>query len=1136
LAQRNMATKLADLRRPGVVFHWVTLLLATIVLLSVASVAIPSVSARGISCWIDRPEHQYRIGEDVTIFIRPIFPGVVGGPEAGGWLTVYKPDGSEETRKGLAELLSSSPQPPQQANNFTVRADVRAEPPPGEHRAEFFGGDGLLLADCGFFTVTAVPIDLEVTRLWVNPSNPHQGDMVSFSAEVANIGGTDANGFLVEVYLDSDFWQSGYFSLPAGKSGTITWNRQYQAEDGSHEVRWVVNSDRRVEESNYFNNEGSTNFFVNPGTVILTKTETQTTTITEATTIVSTRERTTTETMTERRTETMTVTSTACFLPVPPTYCPAVMILLVLVLLILVVLVEVRRPARKPPTPPTAPPAAPPPPHMPPSTPPVTPPAATSRRPAGVVMAKKRIIAHFMNEEERLAALEKMTQVDQTESFLVGEIDEGDIPELQRQGLVVQASEDWAKAETPGGESEPLPGVRRLQLRVGPPRVAPLAVDLTKPNFYLIALRGPLLEDWRNKLEQLGVRLLEYMPRNSYTAKLTPRGVSSGQINDIVALPFVSGVRLYGAEDTGPVALMRANAPLPAGGPAMIAYDVRLHQEEDLGAVLQWLKTHGVSTAGAQGRKIRLYLLSDSPLADELAALPEVASVEEYVPPRLLNNVARMLLGIDRQSGPSPVTELPQTGQGQIVAVADTGLDDKHPDFQGRIVGIVALGRSNDYSDPHGHGTHVAGSVLGDGAASKGVIRGAAPKAKLFFQSLLSADGGLGGLPLILGDLFEEAYQAGARIHNNSWGSATRSMYTINSVEVDEFVAKRRDMLIVIAAGNEGQAANCLHSQPGCVDWLSIGSPGSCKNALTVGASRSSRTSGGFATLSYGQAWPDGFPNPPVASETVSGNPEGIAAFSSRGPCDDRRIKPEVVVPGTDIASTKSSRAPLRNFWGPYPENPMYAFMGGTSMAAPLVAGCAALVREYYVSNRNHEPSAALLKATLINSTKWLTGADAVADHPCAPNYHQGFGCIWMPWAIPNSSSPSLKLEFIDTWKDPQKHLVRTGQRFRFQISISGGNWLRICLAYTDIAARALQNNLDLFVQHMQSRQKWIGNADLPSGLKIPDPDNNVEVVRLEKPPVGDYLLQITATNLLQAGQDFALVVTGELTSPIVQV
>src|SRR5215210_1840406 len=176
-------------------------------------------------------------------------------------------------------------------------------------------------------------------------------------------------------------------------------------------------------------------------------------------------------------------------------------------------------------------------------------------------------------------------------------------------------------------------------------------------------------------------------------------------------------------------------------------------------------------------------------------------------------------------------------------------------------------------------------------------------------------------------------------------------------------------MLIVISAGDEGQSANRLHSAPGFPDWLSIGSPASCKNALTVGASRSSRTSGGLSALTWRDAWPDNFPDPPIADETISGNPDGLAAFSSRGPCDDHRIKPDVVAPGTDIASARSSRAPLRRFWGPFPGNGSYAYMGGTSMAAPLVTGCAALVREYYRKSRNHQPSAALLKATLINST-----------------------------------------------------------------------------------------------------------------------------------------------------------------------
>ncbi len=143
---------------------------------------------------------------------------------------------------------------------------------------------------------------------------------------------------------------------------------------------------------------------------------------------------------------------------------------------------------------------------------------------------------------------------------------------------------------------------------------------------------------------------------------------------------------------------------------------------------------------------------------------------------KLHNDHARLLLGIHQSN---PGTGLRETGAGQIVAVADTGVDDHHPDFQGRIAAVVALGRPGNTSAPHGHGTHLAGSVLGDGSASGGAIRGAAPGARLYFQSLLDAQGELGGLPLDLRDLFDEAYQNGARIHNNSWGAATASRHTM---------------------------------------------------------------------------------------------------------------------------------------------------------------------------------------------------------------------------------------------------------------------------------------------------------------------------------------------------------------------
>ena len=94
------------------------------------------------------------------------------------------------------------------------------------------------------------------------------------------------------------------------------------------------------------------------------------------------------------------------------------------------------------------------------------------------------------------------------------------------------------------------------------------------------------------------------------------------------------------------------------------------------------------------------------------------------------------------------------------------------------------MGRLNDASDPDGHGTHVTGSVVGDGSASDGLIRGMAPKARVAFQSILDDNGRLGGLPTDYGDLFKQAYRKDARIHNNSWGADVESRYTAGSMEV----------------------------------------------------------------------------------------------------------------------------------------------------------------------------------------------------------------------------------------------------------------------------------------------------------------------------------------------------------------
>jgi serine protease AprX len=737
-------------------------------------------------------------------------------------------------------------------------------------------------------------------------------------------------------------------------------------------------------------------------------------------------------------------------------------------------------------------------------------------------MATKHVIAYAMDETERDEAARLVDNAQVTESYVIGDIDEDRIEELERAGLVVDEVAPAGRPTTGAMARGTLSAETGVEgWRAGDEDEIPPPEPGT-PTQWLVSLTSPLMGDMREALGATGAQLDEYIPHHAYVATATPE-----QASEVINLPFVRDVERYGPSKTGPIVLTTGGDDRGEGDAARV-WDLWLSDASVREQVVSWLEQRDVSVVGDGGRRVRLALPAESGLKREISTLPGVLSMVEYVPPKLFNDVARGLLGV---TSDTPERSLPLTGAGQVVAVADTGLQETHPDFAGRVVEVVALGRPNDASDPHGHGTHVAGSVLADGSASDGTFAGVAPEARLYFQSLLDPQGGLGGLPVSLEDLFEPAYQAGARIHNNSWGAATASAYTVDSNDVDAYAAKRRDMLIVIAAGNEGTAANPFNSAPGFVDWLSIGSPASCKNALTVGAARNKRTTGGLSGRTYGSTWPGDFPKPPISEQRLSGDPECMAAFSSRGPCDDRRIKPDIVAPGTDIISTRSDQAPDDNFWGLVDDDPAYAFMGGTSMACPLVAGCATLVRQYFVDHRDTSPSAALLKATLVNGARWLTGADSLADRDARPNFHQGFGAVSLTTTIPNPAEPDLRLEFVDCWETPNLQLGETGERRRFHVDVERGLTLRMCLAYTDLPGRSLQNDVSFMVQD-PTGAKIAGNTGLPEITKS-DVDNNVEVIRVDDPAPGRWLIQVFARNLLRPPQDYALVVSGALSSAL---
>jgi hypothetical protein len=238
---------------------------------------------------------------------------------------------------------------------------------------------------------------------------------------------------------------------------------------------------------------------------------------------------------------------------------------------------------------------------------------------------------------------------------------------------------------------------------------------------------------------------------------------------------------------------------------------------------------------------------------NELAALNVVKVVNKRVSKVLCNDFARNILGCQALSSPRSLTVFPFGGEGQTIAIADTGLDtsdihDISPAFEGRITKLISINRvqqNNRTNDVYGYSTHMCGSAVGAAVPLATVhkhIQGTAPKASLVMQSLYYSMKEPIRVPTdsALQSLFLDPYnQYGAFIHSNSWSNEFdllkgQQAYSAKECKlVDDLVHANPDLLIIIAARNDRKQT----------DGLSISSISACKNVLTVGAIESYRPS-----------------------------------------------------------------------------------------------------------------------------------------------------------------------------------------------------------------------------------------------------------------------------------------------------
>ena len=608
----------------------------------------------------------------------------------------------------------------------------------------------------------------------------------------------------------------------------------------------------------------------------------------------------------------------------------------------------------------------------------------------------------------------------------------------------------------------------------------------------VVQFDNPVTPGTHRSLQDGGLELLSYLGNNAFFAALSTDQADFEDLSAHANLSTVSPIERSWKQQRwlaeGHIADWAIVEKDDAGNHTVAVY-VMFHQDVDLFEQgLELARKHQATVISElesiNGLVLELPLNNVNALTDEDA----VQWIEWPLPPfaELNNSNREITQANDVQAAPYNLD-----GTGVHVLVYDGGYGlSSHQDFQGRHI-------TRDSSGLSDHSTHVAGTIGGAGIGNA-LYKGMAP-AVIMESYGFEQEGGLheGFLYTDPGDLEDDYSEAintyGVHISNNSIGTNTapngypcewEGNYGATSNLIDTIVRGDGSNLlfnepfrIVWANGNERQTSRCGTT------YLTTAPPACAKNHITVGA--------------------------------LNSNDDSVTSFTSWGPTDDGRIKPDISGPGCQsnddntVTSCSSSGG--------------YTGKCGTSMASPSVCGVSALLLQDYRVQFPGEPD-------FRNSTLKILLAHTAQDvENVGPDYKTGYGSVRIKDCIDFMREGS----FLEAECDQ-------GQTFSVLVSVAPTDTeLKVTIAWDDVPGTpnvnpTLVNDLDLRVFSPTAVQYYPWtlnplNGDTPAVRTVADHANNIEQVVVDDPAPGAWRVEVVGYNVPQGPQPFSLCASPEL-------